>query len=92
MKKINLDQAEEIIRKKHGHTYAYHQINMYVMGYNDAVKAHNEKRKKKNNTKEVITGWSTTVYPGGTIKITDPNGNVIYQADYVGKPKEELKK
>jgi len=60
MKKITFDQAEEIIRKKHGHTYAYHQINMYVMGYNDAVKAHNEKRKKCNSGESV----KGTVKPG----------------------------
>jgi hypothetical protein len=60
MKKINLDQAEEIIRKKFGHTYAYHQLKMYVMGYNDAVKKHNAKRKKRNLS-ESIKG---TVKPG----------------------------
>jgi len=50
MKEIGLKQAENIMV---GNTQAYYtpeQVNYFMGGYNSAVKKHNAKREKKNQT------------------------------------------
>jgi hypothetical protein len=69
MKEIDFLKADKQIRNLHKSEFSDSMIRdfnteyfyMYTIGYNDAVKKHNAKREKKNNSRGTING---TVKPG----------------------------